>query len=135
MSKFYDEVTRRFGRPHVDVFSATEYRVWVRSGWHVHDGAATGDPVGHGKTLEAASKALIAYCDRPQAEVVHGECDQACCNRYSASPKSKLATVAFWNFLKEVSEQVERMPHWKRGLPPCVEERCDLAAGHKGDHA
>lgn len=128
----YSEVVRRFGRPHVTVFSATEYRVWVQSGWHVHDGAASGDPSGDGKTLGKASQALLNYIAQPHVMLVHGTCDQACCNRYNQSRASQLASKRLWQFIEEAADNVERWPAWKRGLPPCAVDECYLADGHKG---
>lgn len=110
-----EKIFARFGRPYVDVFSPTSYRVWVKSGWHVHNGASTGDPVGQGESLEEAAQALLDYVAKPGSLLVKGECDQRCCNQYNASPASKKAYRELREFIKGAAAEVRSWPAWKRG--------------------
>lgn len=131
----YDQVVKRFGkRPQVDVFSPTEYRVWI-TGWHVHNGAATSDPVGQGRSLEKACEALLRYVDAPASMLVKGDCDVRCYAKYSQSEShQKAARDGIRAILEENAATVESWPAWKRGLPPCADEECEREDGHKGKH-
>lgn len=130
----WSRVVARFGTPHVDVWSPTEYRVWVQTGWHVHSGASTSDPVGQGRSLESACKALLVYTDRPGSLVVVGECDYQCRRRYDASAASKVAYSGLKKVLDEAAARVAAWPAWKQGLPPCAREECDREYDHPGRH-
>lgn len=131
----YDRLMIRFNghRPRVSCWSPTEYRV-VYDDWHLHNGAAYGSPCADGKTLEAACDALLRQVDAAHAELVEGRhCDQPCANRYNASDKSKLAHQRLWEHITRTAAQVDRWPAWKRGLPPCASEGCNMATGHPGE--
>jgi hypothetical protein len=126
----YDRLAARFGRPEIQCWSPTEYRVIVH-GWHQHSGAATGEPIGDGKTLEAACEVLLAAANRPEVEVVEGECDRACAARYRRSPKAEIARRGLMSVIEQAAAEVDRWPAWKRCLPPCPADGCTRAAGHK----
>jgi hypothetical protein len=128
----YDRLVERFKgqRPQIDCWSPTQYRV-AYHGWHRHNGAAYGAPFADGKTLGAACEALLNQVDAPEAELVQGSCDQLCANRYNASSKAKLAHRRLMDFIQKTAAEVDRWPAWKRGLPPCPNDGCDRAVGHK----
>src|SRR5258705_11897978 len=96
MSAFWFEIIAKFGQPHVDVFSPTEYRVWVQSGWHVHDGASTQDPCGNGRSLESACKKLLEMCSAPSGMLIEGSCDWRCARKYAQSPQAKVTSQNLW---------------------------------------
>lgn len=132
---FYAEVESLLGRPTVNVFSPTEYRVTV-PGWHVHNGASTSRPFGDGRSLEKACEALLRYCNRPASWVADGdECDHRCHAQYMHMEDKQAASRAS---LREVTERaahtVAHWPAWKRGLPPCEDELCEREDQHEGSH-
>ena len=132
----YDNVVTRFGRkPEVQVFSPTEYRVTI-SGWHVHNGASSGRPIGDGRSLDGACRALLAYVDRPASMVFEGEyCDRVCHVKYAKSePHQEAARASLRSVVEDAARTVDSWPAWKRGLPPCEDERCERELHHKGKH-
>lgn len=132
-TSYYDKLVQRFGRrPEIQCWSPTEYRVIV-AGWHEHNGAVTSRPCGDGKSLEAACESVLRQVDRPHVELVEGECDWQCEARYSGSEKAKLAHGHLMAFIKEAAARVDRWPAWKRGLPPCPSEGCEMAVDHPGE--
>lgn len=129
----YDRLVARFSeRPQINCWSPTEYRVVMR-GWHMHDGACAAAPMADGKTLEAACEELLRQVERPEVELVAGACDQQCENRYDDSPKSRLAHRRLWDFIERTAAEVDRWPAWKRRLPPCPSNGCNMATGHPGE--
>lgn len=130
----YTRLIARFHgqRPTIDCRSPTQYRASYPS-WHTHSGVCTGAPAADGKTLELACEALIAQIDALHVELVEGSCSQPCANRYTASPKFKLAHRRLLDSIRGAAAEVDRWPAWKRGLPPCA--NCDLADGHPGECA
>lgn len=130
----YNRLVCRFGgqRPQIQCWSPTEYRVQV-TGWHVHSGAATSAPFGDGKTLEAACGSLLRQVDAPHVDLVTGDCDWQCEARYSGSPKARIAHGLLVRVLEESAATVNRWPAWRRGLPPCPSDGCNMATGHPGE--
>lgn len=136
MSKHYAEIQRMFGRdPSVQVFSPTQYRVSV-PGWHLHKGACYGRPCGDGRSLESACAALLSYLAQPASWLAEGDnCDHVCAAKYGGmADKKKAAKADFWAGLKDGARQFALMPAWKRGLPPCEDERCEREYQHEGKH-
>lgn len=136
MTTYYQQVVDGFGkRPEVTVHSPTEYSVCV-SGWHMHSGASTSRPFAGGRSLEAACKRLLALVDEPQVMLVEGEyCDHVCSARYMKSKShQKASRAAMRSVIEDAARTVDSWPAWKRGLPPCEDERCEREAGHAGKH-
>lgn len=132
----YDRVVAKFGRrPEVAVHSPAEYSVSV-SGWHMHSGAATSCPFAGGRSLEGACKRLLDLIAEPQVMLVEGEhCDHVCHAKYMKSePHQRASRAAFRSVIEDAARTVDSWPAWKRGLPPCEDERCEREAGHKGKH-
>lgn len=135
MTTAYDRLVVRFGGqlPRIECWSPTQYRV-VYDGWHLHSGAVSGSPCADGKTLEQACDSMLRQVDAEHVELVRGRhCDQACANRYTASPKFTLAGKLLMEHIERTAAQVDRWPAWKRGLPPCPSEGCNMAVGHPGE--
>lgn len=134
MTSSYDKLVERFvgSRPAVQCWSPTQYRV-AYHGWHVHDGACSGAPFADGKTLESACAALLRQVNAEHVMLVEGDCDQPCANRYTSSPKARLAHGRLMAFIEDSAARVDRWPAWKRGLPPCPSEGCNMADGHPGE--
>lgn len=129
----YDRLVERLGsRPEIQCWSPTQYRVTV-PGWHYHSGAVSGRPCGDGKTLEAACESFLRQMGLPHVELVEGGCTLQCENRYSDSDKAKTAHRLLCEHIERAAEQVSRWPAWKRGLPPCPTDNCEMAVGHPGE--
>ena len=130
---YYQQVVDLFEcRPHVDVFNEYSYRVWIKSGWHIHSGAATFEPCAQGKSLEKACKALLDANNARGVQLTKGHCDDHCRSTYISSKKFQEAGKVLMETIEATATRVrDTWPAYKRNCSPCPLGDCILGFDHQ----